>query len=140
MHYKRKLNSKQLWNIHDAGWAPTRPLLKIWIISLKMSMWNRKNSVAIQSYSAKANKPEPDENKRVSEMFFTVILLASGERWKWCDDDISRSAHATFRSGDSNDFKPQRFISRRPFLLAFKLANWRGSSCLRCSLGFRAFS
>lgn len=33
-------------------------------------MWNRKNSVAIQSYSAKANKPEPDENKRVSEMFF----------------------------------------------------------------------
>lgn len=31
-----------------------------------MSMWNRKNSVAIQSYSAKSSKPETEERKRVS--------------------------------------------------------------------------
>ena len=36
-------------------------------------MWNRKNSVAIQSYSAKANKPEPEEKKRVSYLDFTVF-------------------------------------------------------------------
>lgn len=48
-------------------------------------MWNRKNSVAIQSYSAKANKPEPEEKKRVSNLYFTEILLTSGEKWKWCD-------------------------------------------------------
>lgn len=34
-------------------------------------MWKeRKNSVAIQSYSAKSNQHEPEENKRVSNLDF----------------------------------------------------------------------
>lgn len=86
-------------------------------------MWNRKNSVAIQSYSAKDNKPEPEEKKRVSSLDFTVILSTSGQNrqaviWYFITPRGSRNFG---ENAMAEDFEISRFqLSRFP-LIALKI-------------------
>ncbi|XP_066030409.1 putative adenosylhomocysteinase 3 isoform X3 [Pocillopora verrucosa] len=79
-----------------------------------MSMWNRKNSVAIQSYSAKANKPEPDENKRyvrkqnsyrsISRSSSIDSSASYSDSYSSDEDDVSPRERSQKNSSGGSDF------------------------------------
>lgn len=76
-------------------------------------MRNRKNSVAIQSYSAKANKPEPEEKKRVSHLDFTVISTDIRPRVEMMWSDISQRRLTQGQREENEGFWSSRFSSLR---------------------------
>ncbi|XP_020600749.1 putative adenosylhomocysteinase 3 isoform X2 [Orbicella faveolata] len=69
-----------------------------------MSMWNRKNSVAIQSYSAKANKPEPEEKKRYIKTQHSYGSYRSMSRSSSID---SSASYSDSYSSDEDDVSPR---------------------------------